>query len=433
MIIQNLDSLSSNQRRRMILESLPPIFEKLDPENVCRNSGEEIEIPTSGKLYIVGFGKASLKMYRGIRDALKRKVDSGWVIIPDDQNTDPEFPELKVLYGTHPKTGVKTVSSTRKVIDSMKNLNEDDTVIVLISGGGSALFEMPVEGISIGQIAEATECLMNADADIYELNSFRRFFSSVKGGRLAKYLRPAKVISLVISDVFGDDPSYIASGPLSRPSNSENTIDKIVVKFGQKCPMISKMAKHADETEPDPSDFLKVAQKIILKNRDFVDEVCKTFDKWGVDYVNLGSNVNGDVEEVSGNLIQALRYVWSIKGRPFWFVFGGETTVNVMGDGMGGRNQELALRILQLMGEEDFVFMAIGTDGIDGKSPAMGAIVDGDLRRTVTDVEITKYLSSSDSFSFLENHGSAIITGRTGNNVSDLALGYIDFGRGRRS
>lgn len=430
MIIQNLGSLSTNPRRRRILNSLPSVFNRLDPERVCRKHAESLSIRNTGKLYVIGFGKASLNMYNGLRAGIERRIDSAWIIVPEGQDHGQAFPELRILEGTHPDTGAMSVASTEEILDSIGVLTGDDTVIVLISGGGSALFEKPVDGITVEQISESSECLMRENADIYELNTFRRSFSMVKGGKLIRYLRPARVVSLIISDVYGDDPAFVASGPLSLPSGSSQTLSDIVGKYGKKCPNIMDMIPLADDSVLEPTELSGIHQKIILRNRDFVTEFCSLFEKWGVDYVSLGSGINGDVEEVSTGIMKTMRNIWNIKHSGFWFVLGGETTVEVSGNGSGGRNQELVLRMLSQMDSEDFLFLSIGTDGIDGKSPAMGGIVDSELRGKVTNKEIADCMENSDSYTLLNNHGCAIITGRTGNNVSDVTLGYIDFGSG---
>lgn len=427
MNIENLDRIATNDRRRRILETIPPIFEKLDPENRCSIAGEEISksLPPGSKVYVMGFGKASMKMYNGIRRPLKERIASSWIIVPSDFNGNPEFKELKILKGTHPITGKETEQSTNEILERMKELSEGDTVIVLISGGGSALFEAPVDGVGIKQIAEASKCLMNEDADIYELNIFRRFYSKVKGGRLADSLYPARVIGLVVSDVFGDDLGTIASGPLTTWKPDVLELDRLVEKYGKACPILSDLRGKADAREVNEERFKKVEQRIILRNRDFVDEFINVFREWGEEYVSLGTDINGDVGKVAMFLSEAVSKLGKIKSRGFWFAFGGETTVEVHGNGRGGRNLELSLRFLRQMEDEDFLFISAGTDGVDGKSPAMGGIVDTHLREKIDNDEIDKYLHENNSFALMERENSAIITGRTGTNVSDIMVGYF--------
>lgn len=430
MEIQNLDRIGKTESRRKILNVLPEIFRKLDPENVSRYAGNELakDLGAAQNVYVVGFGKAAFKMYRGLRSALADHTKKGWVLVPDDELVESDFPELEVLRGTHPITGKKSQDSTDEILDGLKDLKKTDTVIVLISGGGSALFESPVTGVTIDEIGDASKCLMAADADIYELNTFRRFFSKVKGGKFAERVFPARVVALIISDVFGDDLQTIASGPLTPWQPVISDLERLIEKYGKQCTMLAGLRKRADEHEVPQTVFDRVEHRVILRNKDFIREFEKIFDQWDVDHINLGANVNGDVRLVSESLSAVLNETRKMKPKGFWFVLGGETTVDVTGEGRGGRNQELALRIMQHVSKEDFLFLSIGTDGIDGKSPAMGAIVDPWLRERVKNDEINKYLKDSDSFELLDKYDSAIITGRTGNNVSDIMLGYYSGG-----
>lgn len=427
MKIENLDRIATDSRRRRILEVMPPIFDKLDPENRCRIAGEELlsSLEQDSRVYVVGFGKASMRMYKGLRQAVKSRITSSWVIVPSDYNEKTEFGELTVLKGTHPITGKETEDSTNIILESLRKLNESDTVIVLISGGGSALLESPVNDVTIEQLADASKCLMNEDANIYELNTFRRFFSKVKGGRLADALYPARLIGLVVSDVFGDDLETIASGPLTFWNPDVSELDALVKRYEKACPILKDLKGRADLRAVDEDRFLKVKQKIILRNRDFVDEFVNVFREWGEEYVSLGTDINGDVEAVATALSRLLNNLGRIKKGGFWFTFGGETTVEVHGDGQGGRNLELSLRLLKQMRNQDFLFISAGTDGIDGKSPAMGGIVDSGLRKRLSDEEIDSYLKENNSFAIMERENCAIVTGRTGTNVSDIMIGYF--------
>lgn len=430
MIVENLEEIAFNKRRKLLLERLPNIFEKLSPDRVCSELLSKTYSPESngGSLFVIGFGKASIPMYRGVRNVLEGEISKGWIIVPDDETEKCDYPELKIFHGTHPITGKLTEDSSRKVLEELGSLKKSDTVIVLISGGGSALFEIPVASISIEDIAEASRCLMDSDANIYELNTFRKFFSAVKGGKLADYLKPAKVIGLIISDVFGDDLSMIASGPLSPAEIEGSELESLVARHSQKCPILEGMRDRLNAEDKKIRTSGIAEQHIVLRNMDFVREFEKYFEDCGLDYVSLGSTINGEVTEVSERMSGILKGIRSVKPGGFWFVFGGETTVNVSGQGEGGRNQEIAVRMMLKLKTCDFTFMSIGTDGIDGKSPAMGGIVDSDISSEISIEEAMKYLKNSDTFNLLSKHRSVIITGRTGTNVSDIAAGYLDFG-----
>lgn len=423
MIVENLEKVGNSRRRKDILTRIPAMFERLNPERLCEKYANSL-LDGGGRTLVIGFGKAAIGMYRGVRNALKGNITSAWIIIPEDEKYDEDFEELSVLRGTHPITGHLTEESSRKVLSGIGKLTERDIVIVLISGGGSALFEVPVPGVTIDDVAEISKCLMDSDANIYELNTFRKFYSTVKGGKLAELLRPAKVYGLIVSDVFGDDLSMIASGPLTHSYESEKDLDSITEKFGGSCQLLRDIRSKADTHSIQSGVFTNVKTELVLRNRDFVEELRTIISSTGFDCISLGSDINGDVTRVAETLAEVLEDLYSVKKNGFWFAFGGETTVTVSGSGHGGRNQELALRMLKKLRGRDFLFMSIGTDGIDGKSPAMGAIVDNELAERLNDDEISEYLSRSDSYTLLSGYDSAIITGRTGTNVSDVALGY---------
>lgn len=424
MRVENLSEIAFNQRRKLLLEWLPEAFRDLDPAKVTRDKANSLfnSMDNRGRVYVIGFGKAAFPMYCGVREALSVMIESAWIIVPDDEMPDHDFRELTVLGGTHPRTGSESERSTSQILEHVSGVKNEDTVVVLISGGGSALFEKPVKGVSIDDLADLSECFMDSGADIYELNTMRKHFSSVKGGKLANILYPARVIGITVSDVFGDDPGMIASGPLTETVSE--TLDEVIGKYGGKCPAISSIKQYADppvmirESE-------RVEQHIVLRNSDFTGHFSSWIRGRGEACVSLGSLVNGDVGEVAGSVSVILGELRRITGRGFWFTFGGETTVDVRGSGRGGRNQELALRLMMKLRGNDFTVMCIGTDGIDGHSPAMGGIVDSELAMQIHDDEMEKYLSKSDSFTLLEKYRSAVLTGRTGTNVSDICVGYF--------
>ncbi|KAA8922236.1 glycerate kinase [Thermoplasma sp.] len=412
---RNAREIYTNDRRQFILDILKRTFEDLDPAKVMGRSVEDLDISRYSRIFVMGFGKASYEMYEGVRDHVKSRLAYAGIIIPADQDVSG-FPELEILRGTHPYTSSLSVSSSRTLLSRIKP-GPNDAVIVLISGGGSSLFEVPEDGITIDQISEISKKMMQASADIYELNTIRSCLSAVKGGKLAKLLYPASVFAYIISDVPGDDVSIIASGPLS-----ENKIDPGAVYEKFKDVIGIDIKRFLKTTQIEDEYFRKVQMKIILSNRDFVRRIESYV---GEPIVSIGSGISGDVEKVSDSILEMAGSISKIKGRSFWMVMGGETTVNVRGKGIGGRNLELSLLFLKKCTFRDFLFISIGTDGIDGISPAAGGIVDSTLRTKISKEEIEEALSNNDSYTLLSKYGSAIMTGRTGNNVSDLIIAYV--------
>ncbi|SMD30902.1 glycerate 2-kinase [Picrophilus oshimae] len=410
-MIENYNDIAITDTRRKILNIIDKTLIAMDPENAIKNFIEKNNIKFDSKrIFLIGFGKAAFKMYSGIRPFILKDLVYASIIVPDDEKTN-DYNELRILRGTHPFTGDLSVSSSISMLSGLKNLNENDLVIVLISGGGSSLFEIPEDGINIDDIKNISKTMMDKGCDIYELNMVRSMLSKVKGGKLATMLYPARVISFIISDVKNDDLSIIASGPLTRIDYRIEDLMETIKKYLGNDERI-KMYRNIDDIY-----FNNVKQYIILKNRDFLDYIYSNIND---DAVNLGSNFSGNVEDLSLILHNILKNIYSSKRKPFYFMLGGETTVDVKGHGSGGRNQELVLRFMKnSSNSEVYTIASFGTDGIDGVSPAAGGIVDSDHKID----NINEYLNRNDSYNLLiKNHG-AIITGRTGNNVSDIIIG----------
>lgn len=431
--VANREEVSTSGNRRKLISALADSFKVLDPARISAKAVAPIVegLPTTGKLCVIGFGKASLGMYRGVREHTAGKAAYSGLIIPVGEKVEGDFPELDLLRGNHPIPGKETLNSSRKLLNSIGKLSPEDVIIVLVSGGGSAIFEIPRDGLTINDIGEIAKCLMASGADIRELNIVRHAMSLVKGGRLAEILKPATVYAMVISDVPGDDLQLIASGPLTRPSYGAEELPKILDKYGKSCGSVSKIAKSGMSGLPGPDSFLKVHEEIILKNSDFVREISKSLGTSGEEVVIIEEPVAGDVEDVSRRLAQIIRAKYDEKGIPVWLVAGGETTATVKGKGIGGRNCELSVRFSAKMDlYEEFTFASIGTDGIDGVSPAMGGITDTAFRNAVDADEIRASLDNSDTYNLLKKYHSAIMTGYTGTNVSDIFIVHYS---GRRT
>ncbi|KQB34479.1 MULTISPECIES: glycerate 2-kinase [Acidiplasma] len=417
MAVNNINDISFNDRRKFAVKLIDDMLQTLTPENAINNVFN-VNINMYKNVYLIGFGKASFRMYSGIRPKIINKLRYAGIIVPEDEVIGHNFTELRIYRGTHPYVSNTSVNSSIELLRPLKNLNEDDLVIVLISGGGSSLFEIPEDNVSVDDIMEISKEIMNSGGNIYDLNIIRLGLSSVKGGKLASYLYPAHVKSYIISDVFYDDLGIIASGPLVREDYSDD-VQKISEKYVKNPGLRDFINKNYRKNSLDMKYYERIENIIILKNKDFVDYLYKNLDS---NSVSLGSNINGDVNDVSNYLINILRNIYSVKRSGFWFVCGGETTVNVKGNGIGGRNEELCMKMLKLYNnDEQFLFLSIGTDGIDGLSPAAGGIVDN-----FTKIEnIDDYLKNNDSYNALKP-GNIIMTGRTGNNVSDIILGYYN-------
>lgn len=426
MIVQNFDEIAISPKRKEALEVLSGAFDRLSPEDAVRRAAESIKdkISMHPRISVIGFGKASYQMFRGIREFILPNLRYAGIIVPQNTRIPESFPELEILEGTHPMVSEKSVKSSEHLLEKVGRLEGDDLVIVLISGGGSALFEVPEDLVTADGIAKITNCMMRANCDIYELNTVRTALSKVKGGKLAKILYPAKIISFIISDVVGNDLRIIASGPLVWRKKFILDIEGVLKKFSDNCDL-----KSIEDLMMFPPDdevyFERVKNNIILANEDFVSFIEESLSRLNNDVVNLGTNIQGEVREVARTMSSIIREVAGIKQGPFWFVAGGETTVNVTGTGSGGRNQELCLHFMnEMRDDEEFLFMSAGTDGIDGQSDAMGGIVDSYTKKIAVNLDLDKLLENNDSYNALKKCSGTIMTGRTGNNVSDVIIGF---------
>ncbi len=376
------------------------------PENVVLN-GEKIEIAgekIDGSLFVFGMGKASYHMARALYSILGDKVKDGIV----NSIQDARLGNIEVKKASHPYPDERTLRATEEAVELARSLNEGDTTIVLISGGGSSMFCLPHPSVSIEEIREISEALMNNGADIWELNTVRRSLSLVKGGGFTRYLRPAKVISLIISDVADNHLPSIASGPTVAVHGEEERAEDILREYGLWDSLSEGVRKAIREKKERESADENL---IIADNARAVNHASAVLSANGVSH-HLFHGIKGNVEDAARD----------IAGFRMSAVMGGETTAEVRGNGRGGRNQELVLRAL-LNGFKGKM-ASIGTDGIDGNSPYAGAIADeGTLKRALAlGIDPNEYLERSDSSSFFEKVGGAIRTGYTGTNVADVVV-----------
>lgn len=428
-IIGNFDKIATSEQRRFSIGLLERVIHELSPDAVIRRRAKDLfsSMPETG-IHVFGFGKATARMMAGAESILGRRIVEAAIIVPDDDDVSGLNLKATVLRGTHPITSNLTENSSRKLVEMISNVPAGGTVLFLISGGGSALFEIPEDGFSISDISEIAGCLMKNGSDIVELNCVRNAMSSVKGGKLASRLHERKVTAMYVSDVPYDDLSLVASGPLIQGNYSCDP-EKVFSSFP--CRDLLGNRKLA---KVETGKKVEIENIILLKNYDFVKELCSLIRAKGEHVIDLGSNLRGDVQDYSDSVAQVVRSTYNLLGRGFWFVGGGEPTVKVAGHGKGGRCQEFALRFMKCMrADEQFLLLAAGTDGVDGSSDAMGALVDSGTKDILSDDAISISLENNDSFTLLHSCNSSLISGRTGNNVSDIFLGYYGGQRGGKS
>jgi len=449
-LIKNLNDLIKTELHKIALDIIVKGLKRADPYEAIHSiikvdnkklyvKDVEINLDKS-RVHVIGFGKASRRMAEAIIDAIGNHVHGGIIISPEDAGS---IGPIKVLKGDHPIPSTNTIRSSEQLINYIEeNIERDDIVIVLISGGGSALFEVPEEDIDIGNIALISRELMKRGADIVELNTVRKRLSKVKGGKLLRYLKASKVISLIISDVIGDRLDIIASGPTAPDKSTASEAIEILKKYKlwETLPTNIKAIFIKAQTNPD-YDTVKegdpilnnVINIIVASNIESLRYMAHVAESYGFNSIILTSMLEGEasiVGKVLASIIKSIYFYEVPLKRPVAILAGGETTVTVKGNGIGGRNQELCLSLvhnLRNLNHKDYVAICIGSDGIDGISPAAGALIDGYIYDELKsmDMDPLKYLDNNDSYTFFSKLRRSIITGYTGTNVNDFFLALL--------
>ncbi|MEM4913103.1 MAG: glycerate kinase [Desulfurococcaceae archaeon] len=446
-MIKNRGVLSRDPRHERLIQLAEYALQVADPYKAVASSIElngrtlivkDGRVELGKRVHVVGFGKASVKMAEAVYSILGELISGGVVIHPGEPG---RVGPIEVLKGDHPFPGHNTLKSSVKLLEYLKTISEDDTLIVLISGGGSALFEIPEEGVSLEDISIVSRELMKKGATIHELNTVRKRLSRVKGGKLLKHVKASKIVSLIVSDVVGDDLSIIASGPTAPDPTSFEDAYRVLARKGllEVIPasikeLFEKGLKGLieDTLKPDHPAFKKVENYLVLSNQIVLQKLCEALENMGYRTLLLTSMLEGEAREVGkvlASIIKNILIYGTPIGRPAAILAGGETVVTVKGKGVGGRNQELCLSLsISLRGVLGVTAACLATDGIDGVSPAAGAIVDGDtvdeaLRKGLDPWES---LDNNDSYGFFSRINRAIITEYTGTNVNDIFLALVE-------
>jgi hydroxypyruvate reductase/glycerate 2-kinase len=388
-------------------------------------------------LYVIGAGKASAMMALEIESILGNKITSGHIVVKYGHSCGLQL--VSLTEAGHPVPDDNGYVSTKNILDLAKKATENDLVICLISGGGSALLADFPEGSSILDLILLNELLLKSGADIKEINTVRKHLSKVKGGQLAKAAYPASVITLVLSDVIGDPLDSIASGPTVADESSFDDALAVLKKYDLLHQIPSSLADYLKKGSegiypetPKPGDviFDKIETIIIGSNKIALEACKQKAMEEGFDTFIITSGLQGNTVEAANKIIEtALSFQKDKPTKKTCLLFGGETTVKVSADGKGGRNQHLALyAALLLKDQKGITLLSAGTDGNDGPTPVAGAVVDvhtyGEALHQGLDIQ--KYLQNFDSFHFFEKAGGQIITGPTMTNVMDIIVVIIE-------
>jgi glycerate 2-kinase len=392
-------------------------------------------LPDEKPSLILAIGKASIPMLRG---ALEKFPNVPYLVTPPPYAEKfvghgeygyREYGYREYIAGTHPVPSEASKEAAEKALELVSSLTEQDSLLVLVSGGGSALWCAPW-GITLEEKQSLTQALLRSGADIYELNTVRKHVSKIKGGRLARATK-AQVTALLLSDVVGDDPAVIASGPtVADPSTFAEALE-VLNRYGLEFPKVREHFQKGIRGElpesPKPNDeiFARVENKIIGSNRLLLEAARSYLQRQGYNAVILSDCFTGDAKELArfhATLVQSIYKYREPFQHPVILLSGGEATVTVKGQGKGGRNQEFALWLLYFLRDENIWALSAGSDGIDGNSTAAGAFITPDSwqRARAKGLEIAKFLEDNDSNSFFRELGDMLETGATQHNLNDF-------------
>lgn len=423
-------------------------LEKVAPSFLVKGYAEQIRSYTSvrelNKIMVVGFGKAAYQMAKAFEEEFSTGLIMEGVIVTKygHANKSEGLKNIRIYEAAHPIPDENGVRAAEEIVKLLESADENTLVVCLVSGGGSALFVCPYEGITLAEKQVVTDLLMKAGADITELNAVRKHISMGKGGRLAEIAAPAEIVTFMISDVVGDKLDVIASGPTAPDTSTFRDALNAINKYGlaEKVPAsVLEVLTRGDEglipETPKKRDavFKKVNNIIIGSNRKALDAAAISARALGFETEILSSKVVGDAHDAARWLAEIALESKTVKDRlhqgPKCLICGGETTVTVKGKGKGGRNTELALVFaMEVDGVEGITMLSAGTDGTDGPTDAAGAVVNGETieRARGLGLDPGKYLEENDSYNFFKELGSLIITGPTGTNVMDIQIVVID-------
>ncbi|RMF91101.1 MAG: glycerate kinase [Methanobacteriota archaeon] len=453
MTIQNRDGLiemgaGENEReaRRTAIDVLEAVLSEADPFSVVRGSvrleedllhvqGDVFDLGDVEEVYVIGGGKACGGMAEAIEETLGSRITEGLVNIPAGTAERYHTKRISLNEARHPIPDEQGIAGAGRMLEIAGEAGERDLVIILISGGGSALMTLPPEDIPLQEVQEVTRSLLKSGASIDEVNAVRKHLSLIKGGRLAEACHPARVIGLIISDVVGDPLDVIASGPTVPDTSTFEDALAVIGRYGmtRQAPAVTGHLERGvkgmvEETlKPGSPVFDRVSNYLLCSNGVVLDRVKSRLSRC-FDVTILTKRLEGEARDAGRMLAARLMKERASKKRPLSrpcvMLAGGETTVTVRGDGRGGRNQELVLAALTVLEAEGVALASIGTDGVDGFTDAAGAMIDGKSRETALQMGLSPdgYLRRNDSYNFFKKLGGLLMTGPTGTNVNDVCV-----------
>lgn len=424
--------LAAADARRAVRQAL-----RLDGQQLHVSGSEAVDLRATRRIRIVGAGKAAAPMARGVLDVLGERIAGGTVTTKDGHGAD--LPGIDVWEAAHPVPDARGLAGAAEALRLAREAGEGDLLLCLLSGGASALWPAPPPGVSLGDLQRVTESLLRSGAPIGEINAVRKHLSRIAGGQLARVAYPARMVSLLVSDVVGDPPETIAGGPaVGDPTTYADALEVLRRRgIDAPAPILLHLRAGAGggipET-PKPGDprLERASTHVVARNRDALSGAAREAERLGYQAMIVTAAMEGEAREVAGMVVDLARRVRD-RGDPVAppavLLLGGETTVTVRGTGRGGRNQELALAAAILLdGEAGITLAALGTDGTDGPTDAAGGMVDGGTvaRGRERGFDARDHLRRNDAYPFLRATGDLLVTGPTGTNVCDLVAVLVE-------
>lgn len=387
------------------------------------------------RIFVVGTGKAGALMARTLEDLIGDRLTGGYVNVKYEHVVPVQ--RVALTEAGHPIPDEAGVRGAREIVRLLADTRENDLVLCVISGGGSALLPLPVDGVSLAEKQAVTQLMLDCGATINEINTVRKHISQVKGGQLARLAAPATLISLILSDVIDDPLDVIASGPTVPDTSTFDDCRRIIARYDLQDRLPEAVAGHLEaglagrtpET-PKPGDpiFDRVQNVLVATNIRALEAAKVGAEHLGFNTMILSSSIAGETREIAGvyaALAKEIRTSGNPLPAPACIISGGETTVTIRGSGKGGRNQEFVLAAARdIDGFDGVVVFSAGTDGTDGPTDAAGAIADGDTirRAAALNLDAEKTLNANDSYHFFQPLNDLVMTGPTNTNVMDLRL-----------
>ncbi len=420
--------LTYSLRDKSLTRILSAALDGVEPGRIVRQYLEKTKLPSHDRLFLLGIGKAAEPMTTAAALLLDTFEDA-LIVTKQSLSTVQQIPSHKIrdritiMEAGHPVPDERSLAAGQAVLEFVSHLNYNDLLICLISGGGSALVAAPEDGLSLEDTQLLTSSMLSLGANIEELNILRRQIDRLKGGGLVTSTN-AKIISLILSDVMGDNLATIASGLTVPNIMDRNKLQAVLKRYHIEDRASSNILNIINRHNKSEIYQFDHVQNVIVANNRFAAQAAKEqAQKEGYSSEIINTNLHGEARLIGDQLAKTLRNTTQLKQHPFCLISGGETTVTLHGEGKGGRNQELALAAVEILdGLQNVMLISLATDGNDGPTNAAGAVVTGETyrRSTVLNMIPAQYLSRNDAYHFFDSLDDLLRPGYTGTNVNDL-------------